>query len=70
MLVMTRRAGQTIVIDGGICVTVLETRCDRVRLGVTAPPSVRVDRSEVHDLRPVLVPASPTSALASIPHGE
>jgi carbon storage regulator len=70
MLVLTRRTGQTIVIDGGICVTVLATRGNRVRLGITAPSSVRVDRAEVHDPWPVPVLASATSALASTPHGE
>ena len=69
MLVLTRRIGETIVINGAVYVTVLATRSGRVRLGITAPPSVRVDRAEVHDLRPAPVPASPTSGLAS-PHGD
>jgi carbon storage regulator len=57
MLVLTRRPGQTIVIDGAISVTVMAVMGGKVRLGVTAPPSVRVDRSEVHDRRPVPGPA-------------
>ena len=51
MLVLTRSAGQQIVIDGNIKVTVLEIRGDRIRLGIDAPPDVRVDRSEVHARR-------------------
>jgi carbon storage regulator len=51
MLVLTRRLGETIVIDGGIRVTVLEVKGDRVRLGIVAPADVTVDREEVHQRR-------------------
>jgi carbon storage regulator len=51
MLVLTRRFGETIVIDGEIRVTVVEIKGGKVRLGVTAPASVRVDRAEVHVAR-------------------
>ena len=51
MLVLTRRAGETIVIEGGIRVTVVSVQGDRVRLGITAPDSVRVDREEIHQRR-------------------
>jgi len=51
MLVLTRRLGESVVIDGGIQVTVVAVQGDKVRLGIVAPPSVRVDRKEVHDRR-------------------
>ena len=51
MLVLTRRTGEEIVIGDVIRVTVVEVRGNKVRLGVTAPASVRVDRHEVHDRR-------------------
>jgi carbon storage regulator len=51
MLVLMRKVGETIVIDGDISVTVTAVLGDKVRLGVTASPSVRVDRSEVHERR-------------------
>jgi carbon storage regulator len=51
MLVLTRRIGEEIVIDGAIRVIVLDVRGDRIRLGVCAPVSVRVDRQEVHERR-------------------
>ena len=51
MLVLTRRVGEEIVIDGNIRVTVTGVHGDKVRIGVTAPASVRVDRQEVHDRR-------------------
>jgi carbon storage regulator len=60
MLVLTRRAGETIVIGGAVRVTVVAVKGGRVRLGVTAPLSVCVDRSEVHERRPAPCLASPT----------
>jgi carbon storage regulator len=48
MLVLTRKVGEKIVISDDICVTVVEVSGDRVRIGVEAPKSVRVDRHEVH----------------------
>jgi carbon storage regulator len=48
MLVLTRRVGEKIVISDDICVTIVEVSGDRVRVGVEAPKSVRVDRHEVH----------------------
>ena len=53
MLCLTRNAHERILIDGGrIVVEVVEVRRDgRVKLGVTAPPDVAVDREEVHRRR-------------------
>ena len=51
MLVLTRRVGEEIVIGDSIRLTVLAAQGNKVRLGVTAPGSVRVDRQEVYDRR-------------------
>jgi carbon storage regulator len=51
MLVLTRRTGEEIVIGDGIRITVVGVRSDRVRLGITAPESVCVDRAEVYQRR-------------------
>ena len=51
MLVLSRKIGERIVIDDHIQVTVVGIQGDKVRLGVTAPPDVRVDRQEVHQRR-------------------
>jgi carbon storage regulator len=48
MLVLTRGQNQTIVINGNIRVTVLALKGDKIRLGISAPDDVRVDREEVH----------------------
>jgi carbon storage regulator len=49
MLVLTRRPHETIVIDGSIRVTVASIEGNKVRLAISAPDSVRVDRQEVHE---------------------
>src|SRR5260370_21435880 len=51
MLVLTRRIGEQLVIDGSIRVMVVAVNGDKVRLGISAPPSVTVDRLEVHKRR-------------------
>jgi carbon storage regulator len=48
MLVLTRNLNETIVIDGRIRVTVLAAKGNKIRLGISAPTDVRVDREEVH----------------------
>lgn len=40
-----------IVIEGGIEITVVEVRGDKVRLGITAPPHVTVDRKEIFEAK-------------------
>ena len=47
MLVVTRRVGETIAIDGDILVSVISIQGKQVRLGVTAPTSIRVMRTEL-----------------------
>ena len=51
MLVLTRRVGEEIVIDGCIRITITKVQGDKVRIGVTAPEYVRVDREEVYNRR-------------------
>ena len=48
MLVLTRKVGEEIIIDGCIRVTVTAVKGEKVRIGITAPPEIRVDREEVY----------------------
>jgi len=48
VLVLTRRAGESIVIGDDVRVVVLDVRGDTVRLGIDAPRSVQVHRAEVY----------------------
>ncbi len=47
MLLLARKAGQSVVIDGNIRVTVDRIGLRVVRLTVEAPREIRVDREEV-----------------------
>jgi carbon storage regulator len=50
MLVLSRREGESITIEGGITVTVLEQQGANVRLGVEAPREIGVMRTELLEL--------------------
>lgn len=58
MLVLSRKQNQKIVIGGGIEIVVLEARNGKVRLGVTAPDEISVDRHEIY----VAKQATPSNA--------
>ncbi len=49
MLILSRKAGDAIVIDGGIRIVVVQ--CDRgsVRIGIEAPPKTTILRAELLD---------------------
>lgn len=47
MLVLSRRANQSIVIGPDVIVRVLDIRGDQVRIGVEAPRNVTVHREEI-----------------------
>ncbi len=49
MLVITRKVGEELRIGENIRVTVVETNKDRVKIGIDAPPDVRIIRSELFD---------------------
>jgi carbon storage regulator len=47
MLILTRRAGETIRIGKDVEITVMAINASQVRIGVKAPRDVVVDREEV-----------------------
>lgn len=47
MLILSRRAGDAIVIEGGIRIVVLASDRRGVRLGIEAPPHVSIVREEI-----------------------
>lgn len=47
MLVLSRKHNETIVIDGGIRVTVVSIRGHQIRLGIEAPDHVGIYREEL-----------------------
>ncbi|ASS73936.1 carbon storage regulator [Tumebacillus algifaecis] len=48
MLVLSRKAGESIRIGDEVTVTVLEVKGDQIRLGIEAPKHVKVHRQEVY----------------------
>ena len=49
MLVLSRRAGESIVIADSITVTILEVRGNRAKLGIIAPVETPIHRGEVQE---------------------
>ncbi len=47
MLILTRRVGETIIIDKNIRVTVLAAKGNQLRLGIEAPADIEVHREEI-----------------------
>ncbi len=64
MLVLTRRVGEAILIDGNIRIAVVSLRGKQVRLGIEAPSSVAIHREEIHG-RSGQKPTDPSSPSGS-----
>ena len=47
MLVLSRKEGDSIVIDGGIEITITEIQGSRVRIAIKAPKQVGITRGEL-----------------------
>ncbi len=58
MLVMRQRVGQTILIGDDVQIEILEVGGNRVKLGVTAPKHIKVQRKEAELTRQENVAAS------------
>ncbi|BFU60440.1 MULTISPECIES: carbon storage regulator CsrA [Rodentibacter] len=48
MLILTRKAGETVLLGDDISITVLSVRGNQVKLGVKAPKDVSVHREEIY----------------------
>jgi carbon storage regulator len=47
VLVLTRKAGERLLIGDDIVITILDSRGDGVRVGIDAPRGVKIQREEV-----------------------
>ena len=65
MLVLSRKCGEGIVIEGEIHLTVLSVSGRKIRIGVTAPRHVRVRRSELDRASPVSMSSKTNHALGA-----
>lgn len=48
MLALTRKKGESLIINNNIEITLLEIRGDQIKIGITAPKDVPVYRKEVY----------------------
>lgn len=48
MLALTRKKGESLVINNNIEVTILEIRGDQIKLGISAPRDLSIYRKEVY----------------------
>jgi carbon storage regulator len=71
MLFLTRKVGESIVINDNIELTVVEVRGKSIKLGFTFPPDAKVLRRELHD-RILAEAARPVNgaSVAGSGHGE
>lgn len=49
MLILTRKKNESIIIEGGIEVQVMEVSDGKVKIGIKAPANVSIHRSEVYE---------------------
>lgn len=49
MLILTRKAGETVLIGDDISITVLNIRGNQVKIGIEAPKDVTVHREEIYE---------------------
>ena len=49
MLILTRKAGETLMIGDNVSVTVLRIKGNQVRLGVHAPRDISIHRKEIYN---------------------
>ena len=48
MLILSRKAGESLILDGGIEIKITEIYGDKVRIGISAPADVKVYRKELY----------------------
>ena len=49
MLILTRRIGESVIINANVSVTVLGVKGNQVRIGIDAPKDVPVHREEIFE---------------------
>jgi carbon storage regulator len=49
MLILSRKIGESLVIDGRVIVKIIRTDGDTVKVGIEAPTDIPVHRQEVYD---------------------
>ena len=50
MLVLARKPNQSIMIGDDIEIRIVDVKGDQVKIGITAPRNIRVDRKEIYEM--------------------
>ena len=67
MLALTRKKGESLVINNNVEITVLEVRGEQVKIGIKAPKEVSIYRKEVYtQIQEETVAASSTEAMETL----
>lgn len=67
MLALTRKKGESLVINNNVEITVLEVRGEQVKIGISAPKEVPIYRKEVYaQIQEENTAASNTEALETL----
>jgi carbon storage regulator len=66
MLILSRRPNESLHIGDNIVITVLGIKGNQVRLGITAPKTVVIDREEVHQRKQRERSPTPADTIAEI----
>ena len=48
MLILSRKTGDSLMVEDDVIITVLDIKGNQVSLGVTAPPTTAVHREEIY----------------------
>lgn len=65
MLVLSRKPGEQIVIGDNIRITVVSLGPGRVKVGIEAPGTVKVDRAEIHEKK--VAEPTPNAVVEALP---
>lgn len=49
MLILSRRLGESVIVNNDIVITVVKVQGDKVRIGIEAPKEIPVHRKEIQD---------------------
>lgn len=48
MLILSRKKGESIILDDNITITIVEVKGEQIKLGIDAPETIKVYREEVY----------------------
>jgi carbon storage regulator len=68
MLILSRKPGESIVIDGRIIIKIMRLEGDVVKVGIDAPIDIPVHRQEVYDEIQKINKESLTDSRTKLPH--